>query len=80
MLLGLVPLAFASAIVRYRLMDVEVIIKRALVYAAAVAAIAAIYAIVLGIAGELVHDRGQPDATRSSRCSRRWSSCCCRGR
>ena len=42
-LLGLVPLAFASAIVRYRLMDVEVIIKRALVYAAALAAIAAVY-------------------------------------
>jgi two-component system, NtrC family, sensor kinase len=42
-LLGLVPLAFASAIVRYRLMDVEVIIKRGLVYAAALAAIAAIY-------------------------------------
>ena len=51
MLLGLVPLAFASAIIRYRLMDVEVIIKRGLVYAAAIAAIAAIYAIVLGIAG-----------------------------
>jgi two-component system NtrC family sensor kinase len=46
-LLGFVPLAFASAIVRYRLMDVEVIIKRALVYAAAVAAIAAIYAVLL---------------------------------
>ena len=42
-LLGLVPLAFASAIIRYRLMDVEVIIKRGLVYAAAIAAIAAIY-------------------------------------
>jgi two-component system NtrC family sensor kinase len=49
-LLGVVPLAFASAIVRYRLMDVEVIIKRALVYAAALAAIAAIYAILLRVA------------------------------
>jgi two-component system, NtrC family, sensor kinase len=49
-LLGLVPLAFASAIIRYRLMDVEVIIKRGLVYAAAVAAIAAIYAVLLKIA------------------------------
>src|SRR3954465_15514925 len=49
-LLGVVPLAFASAIVRYRLMDVEVIIKRALVYAAALAAIAAMYAVVLKVA------------------------------
>src|SRR5262249_16248668 len=51
LLLRLIPLAFASAIVRYRLMDVEVIIKRALVYATALAAIAAIYAILLKIAG-----------------------------
>jgi PAS domain S-box-containing protein len=55
-LLGLVPLAFASAIVRYRLMDVEVIIKRALVYAAALAAIAAIYA-VLNVLGGLFFTR-----------------------
>jgi len=53
LLLGLIPLAFASAIVRYRLMDVEVIIKRALVYAAALAAIAAIYAILLRTAGAI---------------------------
>src|SRR4029079_7126423 len=51
LLLGLLPLAFASAIIRYRLMDVEVIIKRALGYAAALAAIAAIYSVLLWMAG-----------------------------
>ena len=56
-LLGLVPLAFASAIVRYRLMDVEVIIKRGLVYAAASMAIIAIYAILLRVAGALSSDQ-----------------------
>ena len=45
--LGLVPLTYACAIVRYRLMDIEVIVKRALVYAAALAAIVAIYAAML---------------------------------
>ncbi len=49
--LSLVPLAFASAILRYRLMDVEVIVKRLLVYAAVAAAIAGIYAILLRLAG-----------------------------
>jgi PAS domain S-box-containing protein len=56
LLIGLIPLTFASAIVRYRLMDVEVIIKRGLVYAAAVAAIAAIYAMLLRFAGEVFLD------------------------
>ena len=45
--LSLIPLAYACAIVRYRLMDVEVIVKRALVYTAALAAIVAIYAVLL---------------------------------
>src|SRR5688572_14713448 len=45
--LSLIPLAYASAIVRYRLMDIEVIVKRALVYAAAVSAIVVIYAVLL---------------------------------
>ncbi len=40
---GLVPLAFASAIVRYRLRDVEVIVKRGLVYAAFLGASALLY-------------------------------------
>jgi two-component system NtrC family sensor kinase len=42
--LGLVPLTFASAIVRYRLRDVEVIIKRGLGYTAFGAASIALYA------------------------------------
>ena len=58
-LLALVPLAFASAIVRYRLMDVEVIIKRGLVYAAALAGIAAIYAVLLKLAS-VVFFEGDP--------------------
>ena len=40
--LGFVPLTFASAIVRYRLRDVEVIIKRGLAYTAFVAATVAL--------------------------------------
>jgi two-component system, NtrC family, sensor kinase len=50
--LALVPLAFASAIVRYRLMDIEVIVKRGLVWTAAVAAILAMYAVLQRLAGE----------------------------
>ncbi len=49
--LSLIPLTFASAIVRYRLADVEVIVKRTMVWAAALAAIAAIYAVLLRVAG-----------------------------
>jgi PAS domain S-box-containing protein len=40
--LGFVPLTFASAIVRYRLRDVEVIVKRGLAYTAFVAATVAL--------------------------------------
>ena len=48
--LSLIPLAFASAIVRYRLRDVEVIIKRGLVYTAAASAILAIYLVLQQLA------------------------------
>jgi len=49
--LAFIPLAFASAIVRYRLMDVEVILKRLLVYTAVLTAIAAIYVVILRTSG-----------------------------
>jgi PAS domain S-box-containing protein len=50
-LLGCIPLAFASAIVRYRLMDVEVIIKKAMVAAAVVFVLALIYGGTLSLTG-----------------------------
>jgi PAS domain S-box-containing protein len=49
--LGLVPLTFASAIVRYRLRDVEVIIKRGLAYTAFLAASVALYAALNKLTG-----------------------------
>ena len=52
--LGLVPLTFASAIVRYRLRDVEVIVKRGLAYAAFLAASVALYAAMLKLTGFLI--------------------------
>jgi len=55
--LGLLPLTFGYAIVRYRLMDVDLIFKRGMVYTIAAAAIAGAYfAVVAGVA-ELVHAR-----------------------
>ena len=43
LLLGVIPLAFASAVVRYRLTDVEVIIKRGLASASVVLGLVIIY-------------------------------------
>ena len=53
--LGLLPLTFGYAIFRYRLMDVDLIFKRGMVYTLAAAAIIGVYfAAVAGVA-ELVH-------------------------
>lgn len=57
--LGFIPLAFASAIIRYRLMDVEIILKRLLIYASAVAASVGIYAVILRSSGSYL---GQGEA------------------
>jgi PAS domain S-box-containing protein len=49
--LGFIPVAFASAIIRYRLMDVEIILKRLLVYTSAVAASVALFVLILKTSG-----------------------------
>jgi PAS domain S-box-containing protein len=56
--LGLVPLTLASAIVRYRLRDVEVIIKRGLAYTAFFGATAALYLAMLKLTGHLFANDG----------------------
>ncbi len=66
-LLGCIPLAFASAIVRYRLMDIEVIIKKALVVAAAV-----VFVLALIYGGTL--------QARGARAGRRQSAAAASGR
>ena len=53
---GLIPLAFACAIVRYRLRDVEVIVKGSVGYAAVVAAMVAIYFGLERLAAEVFLD------------------------
>ncbi len=53
--LGLLPLTFGYAIFRYRLMDVDLIFKRGVVYTLAAATVVGLYfALVAGVA-ELVH-------------------------
>ena len=53
--LGLLPLTFGYAIFRYRLMDVDLIFKRGVVYTLAAAAVVGLYfGLVAGVA-ELVH-------------------------
>jgi hypothetical protein len=58
--LGLVPLTFASAIVRYRLRDVEVIVKRTLAYTAFLAASAALCLAMLKLVGFAFADESDP--------------------
>ncbi len=53
--LALIPLCFAYAIVRYRLIDVDVIFKRGLAYTAATGAVVALYIAVVALIGGLFH-------------------------
>ena len=53
--LALIPLGFAYAIGRYRLMDVDIIFKRGLVYTTATGAILAVYIGLVALIGGLFH-------------------------
>lgn len=52
LIIGL-PLAFGYSIFRYRLMDIDLIVKRSLIYGAITATIAAVYLLVVMGAGQL---------------------------
>ena len=51
------PLTFSWAIIRYRLMDVDLIFKRGVTYTLATAALVALYFGIVALSGEIVHTR-----------------------
>jgi two-component system NtrC family sensor kinase len=53
--LVLIPLCFGYAIIRYRLMDVDIIFKRGLAYTAATAGVAAVYFALVAVIAEIFH-------------------------
>jgi two-component system, NtrC family, sensor kinase len=55
--LVILPLTFSWAIIRYRLMDVDLIFKRGVTYTLATAAVVGLYFLLISIAGEFVHNK-----------------------
>jgi PAS domain S-box-containing protein len=53
--LALIPLCFGYAIIRYRLMDVDIIFKRGLAYTLATAGVVAVYFGLVGLIAEVFH-------------------------
>src|ERR1700726_1656051 len=53
--LVLIPLCFGYAIIRYRLMDVDIIFKRGLAYTAATAGVASVYFALIALIAEISH-------------------------
>jgi PAS domain S-box-containing protein len=51
------PLTFGYAIVRYRLMDVDIIFKRGVSYTLATAAIVGVYFVIIGSMADIVHTK-----------------------
>jgi two-component system, NtrC family, sensor kinase len=50
-----IPLCFGYAIIRYRLMDVDIIFKRGLAYTAATAGVAVVYFALVAVIAEIFH-------------------------
>ena len=65
--LVLIPLCFGYAIIRYRLMDVDIIFKRGLAYTAATAAVAAIYFALVALIAEIFHAQTTGPVARHDR-------------
>jgi len=69
--LVLIPLCFGYAVIRYRLMDVDIIFKRGLAYTAATAAVAAVYFALVALVALVFHTprtaRRRHDRHRHSR-------------
>ena len=53
--LVLIPLCFGYAIIRYRLMDVDIIFKRGLAYTAATAGVATVYFALVALLADIFH-------------------------
>jgi signal transduction histidine kinase len=51
----LIPVSFAFSILRYQVMDIDVVINRSLVYSILTGFIVGIYLLVVGILGEILH-------------------------
>jgi PAS domain S-box-containing protein len=51
----LIPICFGYAIIRYRLMDVDIIFKRGIAYTAATAAVLAVFFALVGLIGLVFH-------------------------
>lgn len=61
--LALMPVCFAIAILRHRLWDIDLVLRRTLVYGILIGMIALIYVVLVGGLGLLVHQVGNPVST-----------------